>query len=285
VAQRRQGHDLERQTVEQVGAEAALLHQARQMLVGGRDDAHVNAHRTRRADPRHLAIFDRAQQPVLGRAGQRGELVQEQGAAVGFLEPALARLRGAGESARFVAEQLRLDQRLGQGRAVEGDERAVPASGKMVQALGDQLLAGTPLADHQHRPVERRRAARALHRIEEGGGLAHELRRPLHCHSLAQLADYWQLLLRERAAELSFSAVLRGLPDLARGLLIMWASPGWGDTQGPREEPHMNEYTRFAGLVGIILTAAAMTFGSSLAAPALQPGPALASAAQMVQHG
>jgi hypothetical protein len=57
------------------------------MLVGGRDDAHVNAHRTRRADPRHLAIFDRAQQPVLGRAGQRGELVQEQGAAVGFLEP------------------------------------------------------------------------------------------------------------------------------------------------------------------------------------------------------
>ena len=65
----------------------------------------------------------------------------------------------------------------------------------------------------------------------------------------------------------------------------MWQAPGWGDTQGPREEPHMNEYTRFAGLVGIILTASAMTFGSSLAAPALQPGPALASAAQMVQHG
>ena len=47
----------------------------------------------------------------------------------------------------------------------------------------------------------------------------------------------------------------------------------------------MNDVTRFAGLVGMILTAAAMTFGSSLASPALQTGPALASAPQMVQHG
>ena len=47
----------------------------------------------------------------------------------------------------------------------------------------------------------------------------------------------------------------------------------------------MNEHMRFTGLIGIILTAAAMTFGSSLAAPALQPGQALASTAEMVQHG
>jgi hypothetical protein len=38
-------------------------------------------------------------------------------------------------------------------------------------------------------------------------------------------------------------------------------------------------------MVGIALTAAAMTIGSSLASPALQGGPALASGPQMVQHG
>jgi len=47
----------------------------------------------------------------------------------------------------------------------------------------------------------------------------------------------------------------------------------------------MNNLSRFAGLVGLILTAAAMTFGSSLASPALQGGPMLASGPQMVQHG
>ena len=88
VAQRRQGDDLEAQPVEQVGAEAALLDQPRQMLVGRGDDADVDLDRPARADPRHLAIFDRAQQPVLGRAGQGGELVEEQGAAIGLLEPA-----------------------------------------------------------------------------------------------------------------------------------------------------------------------------------------------------
>jgi|GEM_PF-4106251 len=47
----------------------------------------------------------------------------------------------------------------------------------------------------------------------------------------------------------------------------------------------MNDMTRFAGLISVIITAAAMALGSSLASPALQGGPVLASAAQMVQHG
>ena len=86
VAQRRQGDDLEAQPVEQVGAEAAFLDQPRQMLVGGSDDPDVDLERPARSDPRHLAIFDRAQQPILGRARQGGELVEEQGAAIGLLE-------------------------------------------------------------------------------------------------------------------------------------------------------------------------------------------------------
>jgi hypothetical protein len=43
----------------------------------------------------------------------------------------------------------------------------------VVETLGDQLLAGSALTDHQHRPVERCGAAGALDRIEERGGLTH----------------------------------------------------------------------------------------------------------------
>jgi hypothetical protein len=181
------------------------------MLVGGRDDAHVHAHRPGRADPGHLAIFDGAQQPVLGRAGQGRELVEEQGAAVGFLEPALPRLGGAGEGAGFVPEQLRLDQRLGQGRAIESDERAVPAARQMVQALGDQLLAGAALADHQHRAVERRGAAGALDRVEKGSRLTDQLRRPLH---VPQLGAACRLLARffGRAARPKLANWRKSLP-------------------------------------------------------------------------
>ena len=160
--------DLERQAVEQVGAKAALVDQRGQMLVGRGDDAHVDADRLRRADPRDFAIFDRAQQPVLRRRGQARELVEEQGAAVGFLEAAVAGLGGAGEAARLMAEQFGLDQRFGKRGAIHRHQRAGPARRQMVQALGDQFLAGAALADDQNGPIERRGAARPLDRVEEG---------------------------------------------------------------------------------------------------------------------
>ncbi len=162
------------------------------MLVGRGDDADVDGERPARADPGHLAIFDRAQQAVLRRAGQGGELVEEERAAIGLLEAAGPGLGGAGEGSRLMAEQLGLDQGFGKRGAVHHDQRPVPARGQMVQALGDQLLAGAPLADDQHRAVERRGAAGPLHGIEEGGGLADEMSVALHCHDLAHFPTCWQ---------------------------------------------------------------------------------------------
>src|SRR5437868_5748118 len=66
----------------------------------------------------------------------------------------------------------------------------------MVQALGDQLLAGAALADDQHRPIERRGAARPFDRVEKGQALPDELIGPLHVrlvgdshHRLARCFD------------------------------------------------------------------------------------------------
>ena len=50
----------------------------------------------------------------------------------------------------------------------------------MVQALGDQFLARATIADHQHRPVERRCPARALDCVEKGQALPDELIDPFH---------------------------------------------------------------------------------------------------------
>src|SRR5947208_2648792 len=52
--QRWQGDDLERQPVEKVGAELPFVDLSGQILVGGRDDADVDADRLRCADPRDL---------------------------------------------------------------------------------------------------------------------------------------------------------------------------------------------------------------------------------------
>ena len=135
--QRRQRDDLKAQPVEKIGAKLALVRQARQMFVGGSDDADIDLDRTAGANARHLAIFDRAQQPVLRRARQGGQFVEEQGAAVGLFEAALAGLGGAGESARFMPEQLGLDQIFGQRGAVHGHQRPGPAAGQVVEALGN----------------------------------------------------------------------------------------------------------------------------------------------------
>ena len=55
--------------------------------------------------------------------GHRADLVEEERAAVRVLDQARPRRCRAGEGAARVAEQLVLEQRFGERRAVEGDER------------------------------------------------------------------------------------------------------------------------------------------------------------------
>jgi hypothetical protein len=58
-------------------------------------------------------------------------------------------LRGAGEGAALVAEQLGLEKLFGQRRAVERDERSLAARRRAVQEARDDLLAGARLAEQQ----------------------------------------------------------------------------------------------------------------------------------------
>ncbi len=87
----------------------------------------------------------------------------------------LARRR-AGEGALLVAEQLVLEEVLGDRRAVDRDERPLRPRRELVQGAGEQLLAGAALAEQQHGRVARRRALERQHGVLERGVLAEHAR-------------------------------------------------------------------------------------------------------------
>ena len=128
--------------VEEVLAETALGDQLREVLVRGGEDAHVHAERLLAADALEGLLLQRAQHLGLGLDAHVADLVQEQRAAVGQLELSAPPADRAGERAALVTEQLGLDQLLGDGGAVDLDERAVPSRGLGVDGARHQLLAG-----------------------------------------------------------------------------------------------------------------------------------------------
>ena len=126
-----------------------------QVPVGGRHDAHVHGDGGGAADAADLAFLEHPQELGLDLGGQLADVVEEQGAAAGLLEPALVAAAGVGEGALLVAEELVLHQARGQGGAVEGHEGTLPAPAEVVQGAHHQLLAGAALALHQDRGLRR----------------------------------------------------------------------------------------------------------------------------------
>ena len=59
----------------------------------------------------------------------------------------------SGKGALFVAEQLRLQKRIGQGRTIDREEGIVAAQAVAMNGAGDQFLAGARFAENQHRGI------------------------------------------------------------------------------------------------------------------------------------
>jgi hypothetical protein len=114
--------------------------------MGGGDHPHVGALELATADALELATLEATQQLLLELERQLAELIQEQGAAVCFLERTDARRAGAGERAALVPEQIALDQVVRDRAAVDDHERPLGTRACRVNRLRDQLLAGAGLA-------------------------------------------------------------------------------------------------------------------------------------------
>ena len=126
-----------------------------QRAIGGGDDAGIDAAREVLADAAHLAVLDDAQQLRLPARRQLADFVEEQRAAVGFLEQPGAFGERAGEGAARVAEELGLEELVGQRGAVDRAEPAMTPRPMLMQRPRDQLLAAAALAFDQD--VEGRR--------------------------------------------------------------------------------------------------------------------------------
>src|SRR5207249_6607201 len=97
------------------------------------DDARVHGDG---ASPPHagdLALLQAPQQLRLRGPREVPDLVEEQRAAARCLELPLAHRQGAGEGAALVAEQLTFHELVGEGPAVDCDERAGRAAAQPVE--------------------------------------------------------------------------------------------------------------------------------------------------------
>src|SRR5262245_22079977 len=138
------------ETVIEILAEQSLLDALAQIAVRRGDEANIDGNRLVAADASQHAILEHPQELGLQRTRQLGYLVQEAGAALRRLEQATPGGDGARERSALVTEQLRLEQRLGDRRAIDDDERPLGARACVVDRARDQLLAGARLALDEH---------------------------------------------------------------------------------------------------------------------------------------
>jgi hypothetical protein len=138
---------------------------------------------TRTSDPERVLAADALERLLLERAqhlrlrleAHVADLVQEERAAVGQLELAVATRQRSGEGALLVAEQLGLDQLFRDRGAVDLDERALAPHRLDVNGARDQLLAAAVLAVDQHAPVGGRGGRDLLAKHAHRGALADDL--------------------------------------------------------------------------------------------------------------
>ena len=105
------------------------------------------------------------------------DLIEEQRAAVGFLELAGLLGRGAGERALAMAEQLAFDHVLGNGRAVDLHEHLVPPQALGVDGPRHQFLARARFAVDQDATISRRHQSDLLAQRLQRNAVAHDLAR------------------------------------------------------------------------------------------------------------
>ena len=136
--------------VVEITAELATFHHLVDVAGGRGHHADVDGVFLAGAHPPHPSLLEHAEQFGLERQRQFAHLVEEQRAAVGELDEAHPAGIGAREGPALVAEELALDQRVGNRPAINRHERALcpPAAG--VNRPGHEFLAGARLTRHQH---------------------------------------------------------------------------------------------------------------------------------------
>ena len=122
--------------------------------MGSRQQAKIGPPEPGFPDAAVLALLERAEQQRLPPRRKLAHLVEEQGAPVRRLEQPRTGGVGAGEGAARVAEELRLQQAVGNRGAVHRHQRPRSPGAPVVEKAGQEFLPGAGLPLDQHRHIE-----------------------------------------------------------------------------------------------------------------------------------
>ena len=135
------------QPVEQVGAEQTPLHFLFQISVGGYDQPEIQLNAPVAGQPLNGLFLNQLQKLGLNMGRQLADLIQKQRSVVGQLDLAdLAALLRAREGALLIAEELALEEIIGDAGAVDRDKGILVAAALLVDGTRDELLTGAGLA-------------------------------------------------------------------------------------------------------------------------------------------
>src|SRR5690554_151206 len=160
--------------VEQILAEAAFLHQFRQVFVGGAEDADVYGDFLGVAHRAYGFFLDGAQQFYLHGQGQVGHFVQKQSAAVGAAEQAGFVVDGAGEAAFLVTKEFAFHQFRRYGSAVDSDERSVGSRTLQVDHPCHQFFTAAGFTADKHRSLAAGQFAGLVAQFADLGGFSQQ---------------------------------------------------------------------------------------------------------------
>src|SRR5262249_41820655 len=133
----------------QVFSKRTLVHRACERAVRSRDDAHVDWLCRVAADSPNAPRLDGTQELRLHRERPLTDLVEEQRPAVRLFEDAFPVRDRSAEGAPHVAEELALEEVLGNGTAIDRDERPFRTPTSSVNRARDHVFAGAGLALHE----------------------------------------------------------------------------------------------------------------------------------------
>ena len=151
--------------------ERAGGHRLPEVEARGGHEADVHLEGARAPEALELLLLHHPQELRLEGEAQVFDLVEEERSPRRQLDLARLGLARVREGAALVAEQLRLEQVLGDRRAVHLDERAVPARPLVVQPVREQVLAGAALALEEDRALGLGQPGRDLQQLPHGRGL------------------------------------------------------------------------------------------------------------------
>src|SRR5678815_2922520 len=115
-----------------------------------RDDPALDRNLLKAAEPPDLTRLQRAEQLGLEERRQVMYFVKEERAGTGQLEQSLLARMRAGEGAALVTEQLRLEERVRNRRAVDCDKGVVGGGTRVMNASREELFSRAGFADQQN---------------------------------------------------------------------------------------------------------------------------------------